>query len=115
VLLQDVRVLAVDQVADERAANPMIPKAVTLEVEIAAAQKLGLAATVGTLSLVLRKAGETSEAKTARVTLRDLLNDLVADSGNNINVTVTRRMEKHSYRVPAEGAFKPAYATAQPE
>lgn len=115
VLLQDVRVLAVDQVADERAANPMIPKAVTLEVEIASAQKLGLAATVGTLSLVLRKAGETSAAKTARVTLRDLLNEITADTGTNINVVVNRRMEKHSYRVPTESGMKPAYATAQPE
>ncbi len=58
VVLQNVRVLAVDQIADERTEKPSIAKAVTLEVEVMAAQKLALAATVGTLSLALRKAGE---------------------------------------------------------
>jgi pilus assembly protein CpaB len=53
VVLQNVRVLAVDQTADERLEKPSIVKAVTLEV--ASAQKLALAATVGTLSLALRK------------------------------------------------------------
>jgi pilus assembly protein CpaB len=112
VLLQDVRVLAVDQVADERASNPIVPKAVTLEVDIAAGQKLGLAATVGTLSLLLRKAGESTEAKTARVTLRDLLNEISTDNGASASVVVMRRMEKHTYRVPSERAGRPAYATA---
>ena len=60
VVLQNVRVLAVDQVADERADKPSLAKAVTLEVEAIGAQKLALAATVGTLSLALRKAGEAS-------------------------------------------------------
>lgn len=112
VLLQDVRVLAVDQMADERSASPTIPKAVTLEVEMEAGQKLGLAATVGTLSLLLRKAGETHEAKTARVTLRDLLNELTVDTGGKVDVVVNRRQVKQSYRVPLEGARKPSYANA---
>ena len=60
VVLQNVRVLAVDQVADERTDKPSLAKAITLEVEVTAAQKLALAATVGTLSLVLRKAGEAA-------------------------------------------------------
>ena len=33
VLLQNVRVLAIDQVADERASNPAVAKSVTLEVD----------------------------------------------------------------------------------
>ena len=41
VLLQDVRVLAVDQNADERAANPAVAKSVTVEVDMVAGQKLG--------------------------------------------------------------------------
>jgi pilus assembly protein CpaB len=57
VVLQNVRVLAIDQLADERTEKPSVVKAVTLEVEVTAAQKLALAATVGTLSLALRKAG----------------------------------------------------------
>jgi Flp pilus assembly protein CpaB len=72
VVLQNVRVLAVDQVADERTDKPSLAKAITLEVEVTAAQKLALAATVGTLSLALRKAGEAAATSTRRITLGDL-------------------------------------------
>jgi pilus assembly protein CpaB len=71
VLLQNIRVLAIDQLAERNLpAKPV--KAVTLEVETDDAQKLVLAASVGQLSLALRRAGgmETSEAR--RVGLEDL-------------------------------------------
>ena len=58
VVLQNVRVLAVDQLADQRADKPAVVKAVTLEVDPTDGQKIALAATVGTLSLLLRKAGD---------------------------------------------------------
>nr|WP_284701148.1 Flp pilus assembly protein CpaB [Rhodoplanes tepidamans] len=114
VLLQDVRVLAVDQVADERAANPMIPKAVTLEVDTASGQKLSLAASVGSLSLLLRKAGETTESKTARVTIKDLLNELVGEKPKSdvTTVVVTRAGQRQDYRVPHEGGSG-AWAAAE--
>jgi pilus assembly protein CpaB len=47
VVLQNVRVLAIDQLADERMEKPAVVKAVTLEVDVAGAQKLSLAASVG--------------------------------------------------------------------
>src|SRR5918998_5520964 len=59
VLLQNVKVLAADQSADERSEKPSVVKAVTLEVSTAQAQKLTLASTVGSLSLTLRAAGVT--------------------------------------------------------
>ena len=66
VVLQNVKVLAIDQIADERADKPSIARAVTLEVDTNSAQKLALASPVGTLSLMLRKAGEaTSENRAA--------------------------------------------------
>ncbi|HKC32455.1 MAG TPA: Flp pilus assembly protein CpaB, partial [Xanthobacteraceae bacterium] len=58
VVLKNTRVLAVDQLADERSDKPSVAKAVTLEVDLAGAQKLSLASQVGTLSLALRKAGD---------------------------------------------------------
>ena len=61
VVIQNARVLAVDQMADERAEKPSVVKAVTLEVDVASGQKLALASLVGTLSLMLRKAGEVVE------------------------------------------------------
>ncbi len=59
VVLQNAKVLAIDQLADDRAEKPSIAKAVTLEVDIAGAQKLSLASQIGTLSLALRKAGDS--------------------------------------------------------
>lgn len=72
VILQGVRVLAVDQMADERAEEPDVAKAVTIEVDTFAAQKVALAASLGELSLVLRRAGEATAHLTRSVTLGDL-------------------------------------------
>jgi pilus assembly protein CpaB len=74
VVLQNIKVLAIDQVADERTDKPSIARAVTLEVNATDAQKIALAATVGNLSLMLRRAGEAKAAETRRVTLGDLTN-----------------------------------------
>ena len=56
VILQNVRVLAIDQVADERLDKPAVVKAVTVEVDGVGAQKLSLAASIGSITLMLRKA-----------------------------------------------------------
>jgi pilus assembly protein CpaB len=118
VVLQDARVLAIDQVADERVANPAVAKSVTLEVDTVAAQKLGLAGTVGTLSLLLRKAGETVPEKPLRVTLKDLYSDLVADMGRSTSITITvnrgtgKGTIKEGYNVPIEGDDGHALASA---
>jgi pilus assembly protein CpaB len=72
VVLQNVRVLAIDQNADQRVEKPAVVKAVTIEVDVVGAQKLTLAASVGSLSLMLRKAGEANSQYTRRITLRDL-------------------------------------------
>jgi pilus assembly protein CpaB len=72
VLLQHVKVLAVDQLVNERKETPTIAKAVTLEVDTDQAQKILLATNVGKLSLILRTAGESNSAHSKRVTERDL-------------------------------------------
>jgi pilus assembly protein CpaB len=105
VVLQNTRVLAVDQIADERAQKATVAKSVTLEVDTVDAQKLWLASSVGSLSLMLRKAGETAEVRTRKVTLEDLANhEPVADKGTTTTVTVTRAAAKQDYTVPAEGS-----------
>ena len=81
VVLQNVRVLAIDQIADERADKPSVVKAVTLEVDVVGAQKLSLAASVGTLSLMLRKAGEANNQYTRKITLERSRRALDADGG----------------------------------
>jgi len=77
VVIQDVRVLAVDQLADQRADKPSVVKAVTIEVDPTEGQKVALAATVGTLSLLLRKAGDAAGAGTMNALLNTLHKDIV--------------------------------------
>lgn len=72
VLLQGVRVVAIDQTADDRADQPSVVRTVTFEVSTDEAQKLTLAASIGTLSLALRNIGAGEMEKTDRVTVVDL-------------------------------------------
>jgi pilus assembly protein CpaB len=71
-LLQNVKVLAIDQVASEQKESPTVAKAVTLEVTPVQAQKISLAIDVGHLSLVLRQPGEANTVSSGRVTEQDL-------------------------------------------
>jgi pilus assembly protein CpaB len=75
VLIQHVRVLAVDQLANERQEHATVAKAVTLEVTTEQAQKILLAVNVGRLSLILRQAGQAGQAEgetAKRITDADL-------------------------------------------
>jgi pilus assembly protein CpaB len=57
VVLQNLRVLAMDLNADPTSTHPAAPKTATLEVDMTGAEKLALAAQAGNLSLVLRRTG----------------------------------------------------------
>ena len=104
VVVQDVRVLAVDQLADQRADKPSVVKAVTIEVDPTEGQKVALAATVGTLSLLLRKAGDAASTDTRRVTTRDLMT-APAQESHFVTIGVMRpsKGERIEYTVPVEG------------
>jgi len=106
IVLQNVRVLAVDQVADDATDKPTVARAVTLEVDTAAAQRLSLAASVGALSLALRKAGEQVVEGAHRVTLTDLDSPYTtfhaSDAKSLATVTVRRAGQSTDYSVPAE-------------
>jgi pilus assembly protein CpaB len=118
VLLQNMKVLAADQLADDRSDRPSLVKAITLEATIAQAQKLTLAATIGALSLTLRAAGERDVSGARRVALEDLLDESSARRNeasatkrpaaeHRVTVTVTRAMKRQEYSVPASGAHEP--------
>ena len=73
VLLQNVRVIAIDQKAQGADGKPVLAKTATLEVAPTDAQKLALAQQVGSLSLVLRKPGmEQDMARVETVSMNDL-------------------------------------------
>lgn len=79
VLLERVRVLAIDQLSDLKMETPKLGQTVTVEVSLVQAQKIALASTVATLSLVLRS---TSSQDVRRVARRMTVSDL-GDSGDN--------------------------------
>lgn len=72
VLLQGVKVLAVDQTADERKDEPSVVKTVTFEVTTDEAQRLTLGANIGTLSLALRNIASAAVEQTRPITVADL-------------------------------------------
>lgn len=109
IVLQNARVLAIDQIADERTDKPAVVKSVTIEVDVIGAQKLSLAASVGHLSLILRKAGEANSEYTRRITLSDLGTPSTpvaqAPKGKTglTTVAVRRAAIREEYSVPVEG------------
>ncbi len=106
VVIQNARVLAVDQLADDAADRPTVAKAVTLEVDTVAAQKVALAASLGHLSLMLRRAGEQHMDATRRITASDLAQTEMVqrapDAKRFTKVSVTRNTQRQEYNVPAE-------------
>ncbi|HYH17749.1 MAG TPA: Flp pilus assembly protein CpaB [Azospirillum sp.] len=73
VLLQNLKVLAVDQLADSQKDKPVPAKAITLEASTEEAQKLTLASQVGTLSLTLRNFANSNFAEAGTITVSGLL------------------------------------------
>lgn len=75
-LLQRLRVLAIDQSADPRQEGAKLVRTVTLEATQVDAQKITLASNIGNLSLALREHGVASSAiAQRRVTAEDLGED----------------------------------------
>lgn len=103
VVIENAQVLAIDQLADEKADKPSVVKAVTLEVKATDGEQIALASTVGTLSLLLRKAGDVADQDSRRVTTADLGKSTTAKS-DFVTVVVSRlwKNEHAEYSVPVE-------------
>ena len=72
VILERVKVLAIDQIADEKNTQAKVGKTAVVEVDLYGAQKLALAGRLGTLSLALRNVENNQPAPLTTVTARDL-------------------------------------------
>ena len=72
ILLQNIRVIAIDQQAKNADGSPKVARTATLEVTPIDAQKLALGESAGNLSLVLRKPGEANNPVVETVSLNDL-------------------------------------------
>ena len=72
VIIQNVSVLGIDQLASEETENPVLAKTATIEITPEQAQKLALAQQLGTLSLTLRNYADLESAEVKRISVKDL-------------------------------------------
>ncbi len=72
IIVQNVKVLGVDQNADATSEKTRVAKTATIEVTVRDAQRLALAARLGDLTLVLRRAGAATIDRAGRVSVADL-------------------------------------------
>jgi pilus assembly protein CpaB len=111
IIAQNIKVLTVDQSADEREDEPRIAKVVTLEVDAINAQKIALGQTIGTISLVLRRSGDVAPAFAETINTEDLVSEIVNLSQENavsqemvnhksVTIWVSRSNERTQYTVP---------------
>ena len=115
VVLENVKVLTVDQGADERNTGPRVASSVTVEVTSDGANKIALARTIGSLSLSLRSAVDDSIKTSGLTTVGSFGGNTPAgiiEAAANLftpkeeekkkftTVIVTRRLEAESYSVP---------------
>jgi pilus assembly protein CpaB len=108
VLLPNVRLLAVDQVMNQRHDGALPVRNVTIEVMPQDAKRVALASTIGTLSLMLRRVGEENAGVSGKIGFRDLFVEngdvnITANHGPRAaTVKVTRNGKAEEYSVPAE-------------
>lgn len=104
VLLQNVRVIAIDQGANEKDNQPKVGKTATLLVDQEGAQKLALSSTVGSLSLALRNAVNQDVFMAQTVGTRDLGQGSVSPSFYNQPRSSGSTMASSPYPIPATQA-----------
>ncbi|MDX2274112.1 MAG: Flp pilus assembly protein CpaB [Hyphomonadaceae bacterium] len=81
-LIANVRVLAVDQSANESENDPQVARAVTIEVTPEDGQKVALGSEIGTMSLALRRADEIGEGATTTPQDTIRIEDLRAEAAS---------------------------------
>jgi pilus assembly protein CpaB len=115
ILLEHVKVLAIDQVASEGEGQPTVAKAVTVEVTKEQAQKILLATNIGKLSLILARPVESKPDPNRRVSEQDIGRTrpepvrpaappppapvVAAPPSNTVKITVVRNGETKEYEV----------------
>jgi pilus assembly protein CpaB len=91
-ILQNIRVLGVDQDSNQQSDQPGVARTVTVEVSPVEGQKLALAQKAGSLSLTLRTLDNVSDQPLEYTSLRDILQDKspVPETVKKQTVTVRR-------------------------
>ena len=124
IVLEKILVLAVAQEVSRDETKPRVVNAVTLEVTPEEAEKIDLARSVGSLSLVLRNQVDPHPIHTAGITKNDLLSiknggektDSVVVSNTKVNKPVVRKKPKQTTPIQiAHSASVPTASTTAPE
>jgi pilus assembly protein CpaB len=118
VVLENARVLGVDQLADQRVDKPSVVKAVTLEVDEVDGQKLALASRVGSMSLLLRKAGDRREGDGRELTQLDLTQYVTPTANLKFRTLIVTRpsavgTQRDEYSVPMDVSDSQAAAVSE--
>ena len=103
VILQHVKVLAIDQMAGQRQEHPTVAKAVTVEVDPDQALRILLAANVGKLSLILRQPAEVALASRREGHRSRPVRSRRGASGSPCRAGATRRISTRAARPAAWG------------
>ncbi len=127
ILLQNIKVLGIDQDLNDQTNTPNVVKTVTLEVTNTDAQKLHLAQDAGKLSLTLRRAGDAIIEQNKTIAQKSILksqqkfvtvkpryvrkNPVKAKDSNLANVTIIRGDDKDQVQVLKEDSAKRASET----
>lgn len=90
-ILQNIRIIGVDQDANENSDKPAVARTVTVEVTPDQSQRLALAQNAGTLSLTLRNRLEGEDAPLEPVRMIDLLSDADAPADGRARQITVRR------------------------
>jgi len=129
ILLQNIKVLGIDQNLNVESAAPEIPKTVTLEVTNAQAQKLNLAMDAGRLSLTLRRAGEKDIQSAPSMALKDITSTqkpkkrrqyvkkskpVIKDKSGTTQVTIIRGESRDAVNVVSENTYSENSQTQEP-
>ena len=90
-ILQNIRVIGVDQEADEQSDAPEIARTVTVEVTPQEGQRLALAQKAGTLSLTLRTHEATDDVQLDAIKLSDVMREQSVDEPDQRRKTIVVR------------------------
>ncbi len=99
-LAQNIRVIAINQDADQAKDKPQLAQTLTLEVTPPLGQKLALAQSVGTVSFVLRNPRNVAAMAMATMHVADLRDGIAAGSGI-VRVAAPRRVGGRVRRIAA--------------
>ncbi len=114
IVLEKILVLAVAQEVNRDDTKPRVVNAVTLEVTPEQAEKIDLARSVGTLSLVLRNQVDPGEASTTGMTKQDLLELGAHSTAAAPGPKETSPVAEAKPKAAAPAVRKPAVARAAP-